>query len=84
MSYLLDFALAAHIHPQRFGDADAAVGLQVVLQEGDQHTGRGHTGVVEGVGEVLAAVVALDADLQTASRSDSMKPWICFKLWKII
>ena len=47
---LFDKLFAAHIHPKGFGDADAAVGLEVVLQEGDEHTGRSHHRVVEGCG----------------------------------
>ena len=31
---------AAHVGPQDLGDLHSAVGLEVVLQEGDQHTGR--------------------------------------------
>ena len=43
---------AAHIRLQHFGDGHGAVGLQMVLQEGDQHTRRCHAGVVQGVGPV--------------------------------
>ena len=58
---------SAHVHAEGFGDADGAVGLEIVLKEGDQHTGRSHHGVVQGVGEILLTVVALHANLQTAS-----------------
>ena len=44
--------LAAHVGPQGLGDADAAIGLEVVFQEGNEHPGRGHHGVIEGVGKV--------------------------------
>ena len=57
---------AAHIRLQHFGDGHAAVSLQMVLQEGDQHTRRCHAGVVQGVGQVGFAVLALDADVQAA------------------
>ena len=57
---------AAHVGPQDLRDGDAAVGLEVVLQEGDEHPGRRHHGVVQGVGQVQLAVRALDADLQPA------------------
>ena len=35
----------------------------MVLQEGDQHTRRCHAGVVQGVGQIGLAVLALDADV---------------------
>ena len=38
---------AAHIRLQHFGDGHGAVGLQMVLQEGDQHTRRCHAGVIQ-------------------------------------
>ena len=57
---------AAHVGLQDLGDGDAAVGLQMVLQEGDQHTRRSHAGVVQGVGQIGLAVLALDADVQAA------------------
>ena len=47
LDMLFDKLFAAHIHPKGFGDADAAVGLEVVLQEGDEHTGRSHHRVVD-------------------------------------
>ena len=57
--------LAAHVGTQHLGDGDGAVGLQVVLQEGDQHTGGSHHGVVQGVGQV-GALLALNAHLQAS------------------
>ena len=39
---------AAHVGLQHLGDGHGAVGLQVVLQECDQHTRRCHAGVVQG------------------------------------
>ena len=36
----------------------------MVFQEGDEHPGRGHAGVVQGVGKVRLAVLALDPDAQ--------------------
>ena len=56
---------AAHIRLQGLGHQYAAVCLQVVLQEGDEHSGGRHHRVVQGVGQVVA-VLALNADLQTA------------------
>ena len=38
----------AHVRLQHFGDGHAAIGLQMVLQEGDQHTRGCHAGVVQG------------------------------------
>ena len=61
-----DDFLAAHVRTQRRGNAHGAILVEIVLQERNQHAGRRHTGVVERVGEILAAVLALDADAQTA------------------
>ena len=47
---------ATHIRTEGNGDADATVCLEVVFQEGNQHTRRCHHRVVEGVGKVLAAL----------------------------
>ena len=58
--------LTAHVGAQHLGDDDAAVGLEVILKERDEHTRRGDAGVVERVGEVILAVLALDADVQAA------------------
>ena len=58
--------LAAHVGAQDLGDGDGAVSLQVVLQEGDQHTRRGHAGVVQRVGQLGLAILILVADAQTA------------------
>ena len=60
-----DDFLAAHVRTQRRGNAHGAILVEIVLQERNQHAGRRHTGVVERVGEILAAVLALDADAQT-------------------
>ena len=57
---------AAHVGLQDLGDGDRAVGLQVVLQEGDQHTRRCHAGIVQSVGQIGLAVLTLDADVQAA------------------
>ena len=57
---------AAHVGLQHLGDGHGAIGLQMVLQEGDQHTRRSHAGVVQGVGQIGLAVLALDADVQAA------------------
>ena len=53
----------AHVRLQHFGNGHAAVGLQMILQEGDQHTRRCHAGVVQGVGQIGLAILALDADV---------------------
>ena len=57
---------AAHVGLQHLGDGHGAIGLQMILQEGDQHTRRSHAGVVQGVGQIGLAVLALDADVQAA------------------
>ena len=57
-------AVSEHIPLQGFRNADRAVLVEVVFQECDQHAGRSNNGVVQGVGEVLVAVLALDADSQ--------------------
>ncbi len=44
---------AAHVGLEHGGDLHGAVGLQVVLQEGNEHAGRRHHGVVQGVGQVI-------------------------------
>ena len=61
--------LAAHVGTQHLGDGDGAIGLQVVFQEGNEHTGRSHTGVVEGVGQIALAIGALYPDAQAAGLS---------------
>ena len=38
----------------------------MVLQEGDQHTRRGHAGIVQGMGQLGLAVLILIADVQAA------------------
>ena len=59
--------LAAHVGPQGLGDADAAIGLEVVFQESNEHPGRGDDGVVEGVGKVkILASLFPDPDPQAA------------------
>ena len=54
--FLFDLGLAAHVRLEDLGDLHAAVGLEVVLQQGDEHAGRRHAGVVEGVGKVNFAM----------------------------
>ena len=58
---------AAHVGLQDLGDGDAAVGLQMVLEECDEHTRRSHAGVVQSVGQIGLAILALDADVEAAS-----------------
>ena len=60
-----DNFLAAHVRTQSFRDANAAVCLEVVLKECDEHTRRCNNGVVQRVGKVLA-VFAVYADAQAA------------------
>ena len=62
-------SLAAHVGAQDLGDGDAAVSLQVVLEESNQHTRRGHAGVVQRVGQLGLAVLILKADAQAAGLS---------------
>ena len=63
-----DSVLAAHIHSEGLGDADAAVLVEIVLEECDEHSRGSHNGIVEGVGKVVA-VFALDADAETSCLS---------------
>ena len=63
-----DNVFAAHVHSQRFWNANGAVVVQVVFQECDEHTWRSNNGVVQGVSEVVSAF-AFDADTQSASLS---------------
>ena len=50
---------AAHVGLQDLGDGDAAVGLQMVLEECDEHTRRSHAGVVQGVGQIGLTILPL-------------------------
>ena len=65
-----DHVFAAHVHSQRFWDANGTVIVQVVFQECDEHTWRSNYGVVQGVSEVVFAF-AFDADTQSASLTPS-------------
>ena len=56
--------LSSHIGLEDLGDFYAAIGLEIVFQEGDEHAGRGHTGVVEGVGQIIFPILSPDADFQ--------------------
>ena len=58
--------LAAHVRAKRFGNIDAAVGVQVVFEERDEHARGSDDGVVERMREIELAVLAADADLQPA------------------
>ena len=60
---------AAHVGLQDLGDGDTAVGLQMVLEECDEHTRRSHAGVVQSVGQIGLAILALDADAQAAGQN---------------
>ena len=57
---------AAHVGLQDLGDGDTAIGLQMVLEECDEHTRRSHAGVVQSVGQIGLTILALDADVQAA------------------
>ena len=57
-------AVSEHVPLQGFRNADRAILVEVVFQECDQHAGWSNNGVVQGVGEILVAVLALDADSQ--------------------
>ena len=63
--FLFDDFLAAHVRSERNRNVDAAVGIEIVFEESNQHSRRRHDGVVEGVGKIFA-VFAGDADFQTA------------------
>lgn len=58
--------LPAHIHPERLRDCHRAIRLQIVLQKGDQHAGRGHHRVVERVREVVALFLIAHTDAKPA------------------
>ena len=58
------FFRAAHVGAEDLGDYHRAVGLEVVLQEGDEHPGRSHAGVVEGMAELGFAGLVLIADTE--------------------
>ena len=45
---------AAHVRSERFGNLNAAVSLEIVLKESDEHSRRSDYGVVEGVSEVAS------------------------------
>ena len=72
-----DIFLPAHVHPQRFRNADAAAGLQVVFEEGNQHTRRRNAGVVQRMREVFAAVVVMEqAGVKTDPvDANRLAPW---------
>ena len=63
-----ELLFAAHVRPEGDGDVDAAVGVQVILEEGDKHSRGRDDGVVERVGKVFA-VFAVHPDLQPAGLS---------------
>ena len=50
---------AAHVGPQDLWNQHSAVGLEIVLQKGDQHSGRGHASVVQGVAELVLPLPSL-------------------------
>ncbi len=58
--------LAAHVGLEDLGDQHAAVGLKIVLEEGDEHTRGGDDGVVQRVGQLGLTVLILRADAQAA------------------
>ena len=64
-----DLFLAAHIGTECNGDVDRAVGAEVVLAEGDEHSGGSNDGVVEGVSKILALFLRVYADLEAACLS---------------
>ena len=51
---LADGVLAAHIRPEDLRNTDAAVRVQVVLQESNEHPRRRNDSVIQGVGEIFA------------------------------
>ena len=60
-SWSLNLGLAAHIHLEGLGDFDGAVGLEIIFQESNEHTGRRNYGVIQGMGKIIA-VFSLNAD----------------------
>lgn len=55
--------LAAHVGPQHLGYFHGAVGAEIVLQKRNKHSRRGGDRVIEGMGKVFSAVLAVDAYL---------------------
>ena len=49
LSQRADFRDAAHVRQERFGDGDAAVGVLVVFEDGDEGAANGEAGAVQGV-----------------------------------
>ena len=48
---------STHIRLQTLRDRDCTILLQMVLEERNQHPGRGHAGVVQRVGQLGLAVL---------------------------
>ena len=60
--------LAAHVHSKRLGDPDAAVLIEIVLKERDEHSRRSNACVIESVGKICA-LGSSDPDLETSCLS---------------
>ncbi len=52
----------AHVLPQHLGDIHRAICLQVILQEGNQHTRGCGNGIIECIGEVFLPLCILHAN----------------------
>lgn len=64
-----EFLFAAHIRSEDLGNIHAAVCVEVIFKQGDEHSRRSDNGVVERVGIILAAVFAVDSYLESARLS---------------
>ena len=62
---LLDLG-GAEVGDEGLGDLDGAVGLLVLLEDGDEEAGEGGAAAVEGVAEDVFAVAVLEAELHAA------------------
>ena len=65
---------AAHVGHQRVGDGDGAVGLLVVLQDGDQRAADGEAGAVERVHVLGLAALAADSARPCAAPGSRRTP----------
>ena len=59
--------LAAHIRTKGNGDINAAVGVEVIFKECDEHSRRSNDGIIERMGKIFFAVLAVDSDCESAS-----------------
>ena len=56
----------SHIRTERLGYPYAAILVEVVLKECDEHSRRCNNGIVKSMREVLVSVLCLDSDTKTS------------------